>query len=233
MADETRIRLLPEDAAPPAPARLPTGQARRWRSPFEPDGGRTKAAVMIFVTPRAYVRVCAHAGSDLAQEVGGALVGLRRLDRQTGAPFVVVEAAVPARHTRHGPSYLTFTQDSLVAIHDDLDRRHPGRDIVGWYHTHPGMGVFLSGYDLWLHEHFFPAAWQVALVVEPRAGEGGFFVRTDDGELDPHAYRGFYELLRNGRESVMRWTNLAADSPSRHEDGATQEHGAPVSADGG
>lgn len=233
MADETRIRLLPDDAAPPAWGRLPTGQARRWRSPFEVDGGRTEAAAEIFVAPRAYVRVCAHAGSDLAQEVGGALVGLRRLDRETGATFVVVEAVVPARHTRQGPSYLTFTQDSLVAIHEDLDRRHPGRDIVGWYHTHPGMGVFLSGHDLWLHEHFFPAPWQVALVVEPRAGEGGFFVRTADGAFDPHAYRGFYEFLRHGRESVMRWSNLVADHQSHHEDVAAKERGHPVSAKGG
>jgi hypothetical protein len=58
-------------------------------------------------------------------------------------------------------------------------------------------------------------------------------VRTDDGEPDPHAYRGFFELLRNGRESVMRWTNLAADSPSLQEDGAAEERGARVSAEEG
>lgn len=213
MGDETRIRLLPETVPAPEPARLPSGRARRWWSPWEADLER--GAVEVFVAARAYVRVCAHAGSDLQQEVGGALVGRRHLDPETGVGFVVVEAAVPARHTRHGPSYLTFTQDSLVAIHDDLDRRHPGREIVGWYHTHPGMGVFLSGYDVWLHEHFFPSPWQVALVVEPRAGEGGFFVRGRDAAFDPRAYRGFYELLRNGRESIVRWVNLEADGNVR------------------
>ena len=131
MGDESRIRLLPDATPAPAPARLPSGQARRWRSPFEGESARDDAAVEVFVTPRAYVRVCAHAGSDLFHEVGGALVGQRRLDPDSGIAFVVVEAAVPARHTRHGASYLTFTQDSLVAIHDDLERRHPGREIVG------------------------------------------------------------------------------------------------------
>ena len=236
MGDETRIRLLPDETPAPAPARLPSGQARRWRSPFEGESARDDAAVQIFVTPRAYVRVCAHAGSDLFHEVGGALVGLRRLDPDSGTAFVVVEAAVAARHTRHGASYLTFTQDSLVAIHDDLDRRHPGREIIGWYHTHPGMGVFLSGYDVWLHEHFFPEPWQLALVVEPRAGEGGFFVRQRDGTLDPRAYRGFHELLRNGRESVMRWANLAADGEGLDDeptDTAADPQGRAVPAEGG
>ncbi|HSB90243.1 MAG TPA: Mov34/MPN/PAD-1 family protein [Anaerolineales bacterium] len=231
MGDAPRIRLLPDDTPAPAPARFPSGQARRWRSAF--DSEVDEAAVEVFVTPRAYVRVCAHAGSDLYHEVGGALVGVRRLDPKRGTAFVVVEAVVPAQHTRHGPSYLTFTQDSLVAIHDDLDRRYPGREFVGWYHTHPGMGVFLSGYDVWLHEHFFQAAWQVALVVEPRLGEGGFFVRGRDGTLDPRAYRGFYELLRKGRESVMRWTNLSADgdAPAELEEPAAEAGG--MTAGGG
>ena len=95
------------------------------------------------------------------------------------------------------------------------------------------MGVFLSGYDLWLHEHFFPAPWQVALVVEPRAGEGGFFVRQRDGTLDPRAYRGFYELLRHGRESVMRWTNLSANGDDEHTDTVPDPEGRAVAAEGG
>ena len=209
MTDEARIRLLPEPPPEPPVGRMPTARARRWRSPY--DGQGDDAATRVFMAPRAYVRVCAHAGSDLEHEVGGALVGLQRVDRETGEAFIVIEAALPARHTRYGRSYLTFTQDSLVAIHHELENRFPGREILGWYHTHPGMGVFLSGYDQWLHEHFFPETWQVALVVEPRGSEGGFFLRRTDGRLDPRAYTGFCELLRNGRESVMRWANLVAD----------------------
>jgi proteasome lid subunit RPN8/RPN11 len=208
--ERARIRLLPEEPTSPPVGRMPIDRSVRWRSLFE--GQEAEAAVRVFLAPRAYVRVCAHAGSDLEHEVGGALAGVWRVDREGGEAFVVVEAALPARHTRFGRSYLTFTHDSLVGIHEDLERRLPGREIVGWYHTHPGMGVFLSGYDQWLHEHFFPAVWQVALVVEPRSSEGGFFLRTADGRLDARAYVGFHELLRNGRESVMRWTNLEADA---------------------
>ncbi|HET7009971.1 MAG TPA: Mov34/MPN/PAD-1 family protein [Anaerolineales bacterium] len=201
-----RIRLLPDDPSTPPAGRMPLHRALRWRSAF--GGQEAEAAASVFMAPRAYVRVCAHAGSDLEHEVGGALVGLHRVDNHSGETFIVIEAALPARHTRFGRSYLTFTHDSLVGIHNDLERRLPGRAILGWYHTHPGMGVFLSGYDQWLHEHFFPEPWQVALVIEPRDSQGGFFVRRGDRSLDPRAYTGFYELLRNGRESLMRWTNL-------------------------
>lgn len=203
---EARLRLLPSEGVRPRPSRLPRLWARRWRSPRE-DG--CEPAVSVFVTPRAYVRFSAHAGSDLDQEVGGALVGSWRQDRTTGDHFVIVEAVLRARFTRQGSAHVTFTQDTLVDLHDEMDRQHPGRLFVGWYHTHPRMGIFLSGYDTWLHEHFFPEPWQVALVMDPLTPEGGFFVRRKDGSLDPRRYLGFYELLRRRSESVVHWRNLS------------------------
>lgn len=205
--EQTRIRLLPGDGRWPRPARLPTAWSRRWASPWEAEAD---AAVSVFLSPRAYVRLCAHAGSDLEQEVGGALVGTWRRDRASGREFVLVDAVLRARHTRQGQAHVTFTQDSLVALHDELEARYPGKQFVGWYHTHPGLGIFLSGLDTWLHEHFFPEPWQVALVIDPHALEAGFFVRGQDGTLDPRRYQGFHELLRRGRESVMHWRNLRA-----------------------
>lgn len=165
----------------------------------------------VFVRPRAYVRCCAHAGSDVDNEVGGGLVGHWRADPATGEQFVVVEAVLPARYTRHGRAHLTFTHDTLVTMHDELEVRHPGRRLVGWYHTHPRMGVFLSGYDVWLHQHFFAPPWQVALVIEPHSATGGFFVRQVDGSLHPHRYVGFYELVRDPAHSVVHWVNLQPD----------------------
>jgi proteasome lid subunit RPN8/RPN11 len=158
--------------------------------------------------------MCAHAGSDLEQEVGGALLGTWREDRATGRRFVIVEAILRGRFTRQGRAHVTFTQDTLVDLHDEMDERYPGKLFVGWYHTHPGLGVFLSGYDTWLHEHFFPEPWQVALVMDPVLPEGGFFVREKDGTFDPRRYVGFYELIRRRGMSVVRWRNLSPPDES-------------------
>jgi len=207
--NETRIRLSPVVEREPRPARMPLAHARRWISPYE-EG--LEPAARVFVTQRCFVRLCAHAGSDLDNEVGGALVGRWRVDRESGASFVVVEGALRAHHTRHGSAFLTFTQESLVALHEELEQRYPEREIVGWYHTHPRMGIFLSGYDTWLHEHFFPEPWQVALVIEPHSSTGGFFARRADGWLDPRRYFGFYELARGGRPSVVHWGNLQPET---------------------
>jgi proteasome lid subunit RPN8/RPN11 len=94
-----------------------------------------------------------------------------------------------------------------VDLHAEMDEHYPDKQIVGWYHTHPGMGVFLSPYDTWLHHHFFPEPWQVALVIDPHSATGGFFIRQADGALDPGRCYGFYELDGPGQSNV-HWNNL-------------------------
>jgi proteasome lid subunit RPN8/RPN11 len=205
-----RILLSPPEQPEPHGTRIPYGHAARWRTPFERDDQEIQ--VSVFMSPRAYVRVCAHAGSDLDNEVGGWLIGKWRVDKRTGQEFTVIDAILPADHIRHGSAFLTFTQDSQVALYDQLTERFPEKELVGWYHTHPRMGIFLSDYDLWLHSNFFPDPHQVALVIEPHSATGGFFIRQKDGWLDPRRYFGFYELTNNQKRSVVHWRNMLPDA---------------------
>ena len=196
---------------------MPLSGARRWFSPDEEPGFTPN--IPVFVAQSAYLGFVEHAASDLEREVGGILVGNWSMDTGTRQQFIVVEAALPARFTRQGSVYLTFTQDSLIDIHTEMDEHYPDKQIVGWYHTHPGMGVFLSPYDAWLHYHFFPEPWQVALVIEPHSAAGGFFIRQADGVLDPARYYGFYELDGNSGQSIVRWNNLEQESVTAEKKG--------------
>ena len=60
---------------------------------------------------------------------------------------------------------------------DQLWQRYPDESaiMVGWYHTHPGFGIFLSGMDQFIHQNFFTQKWHIALVLDPIAKSGGFF----------------------------------------------------------
>jgi proteasome lid subunit RPN8/RPN11 len=204
------INLSPSEPPQAHRTTTPYGRAQRWLSPFE--NVERHAGVSVFITQRAYVRICAHAGSDLNNEVGGWLVGKWCVDRNTDDSFIVVEASLPAPHTRHGSAYLTFTQDSQVTLYENFKERYSDRELLGWYHTHPRMGIFLSEYDTWLHNNFFPFPYQVALVIEPHSASGGFFIRQSDGMLDPREYFGFYEIKPENRSSVVYWRNLVVPS---------------------
>lgn len=98
-----------------------------------------------------------------------------------------------------------------------MEKRFPDKELVGWYHTHPKMGVFMSDYDTWLHSNFFPLDYQVALVIEPYSLNGGFFIRQSDGTLDPRLYFGFHELHNQNNRSVVHWRNLLPEMYSEIE----------------
>jgi len=209
--------VLPSQEQSPRLIVMPVDQARCWKSSFEESG--FSSLFPVFVSPGAYSRLVVHASGELDNEVGGVLVGDWCEDPSSGQRFITVESSLPARFTRQGSSYLTFTQDSLVDFHTSMDDLFPDKQIVGWYHTHPRMGVFLSHYDTWLHHHFFPFTWQVALVIEPHSSAGGFFIRQADGVLDPDRYFGFYEMDGGSGKSLVNWNNLRLTSGSTPEKG--------------
>ena len=206
---EGRIKLLESSPEELELVPMPLQQARRWVSPWEED---IDSLVTIFMTQHAYHRCNAHASADLEHEVGGVLVGEVHQDAEDGRLYVVIEDTIQAEHTRFGPSHLTFTQDTLVQLNSELELRFPGKRIVGWYHTHPRMDVFLSSFDCWIHSHFFGSPWQVALVIEPYRMQGGFFSWQPDGVLDPQHHVGFYEMSDICYESIITWANLEVRS---------------------
>ena len=116
-------------------------------------------------------QVYAHVFGNADREVGGVLIG--SMARQSTIPLVT--AAIAAASAHEGRAELTFTQDAWEHIHSVLERDFPGDQIVGWYHSHPGFGIFLSEHDLFIHRNFFSGASQIALVVDPLKGQEGVF----------------------------------------------------------
>jgi len=114
-------------------------------------------------------RVEEHAFSVTTREVGGVLVG------HLTESGVRVTASIPALRARENQMHVTFTHDVWEDVLTTIDRDYPGQQIVGWYHTHPGFGLFLSDYDVFIHKNFFSDARMVALVIDPVAGKAGWF----------------------------------------------------------
>ncbi len=201
----TRIKILEPVPAPPISAPMPLDHALPWASPYE---HRVVRPFEIFFEQRAYLDCLAHATHDLRNEVGGALIGEVRFDPERNESYIVIQDILPAQHVEHGSTHVTFTQDTLVQLNNELEDHFPGKRMVGWYHTHPRLNVFLSNYDSWLHTHFFNDPTQVALVIDPYYQRAGFFVWQDDDLLDTVHYVGFFEVRNGEGKSVVELTNL-------------------------
>lgn len=130
-----------------------------------------------------------HAYGDPRREVGGVMVGhlwlYKELSRELheevrgaeahGRFWIEITGAVPGQLMPGDALQVTFTGETWSNIHAEIARSFPNCQIVGWYHTHPGHGVFLSRPDLRIQDDFWAQDGQLALVVDHLRGEARFF----------------------------------------------------------
>lgn len=166
----------------------------------KPGGGAARS-----VTFRGSVlqSIRQHARSSPQAEICGALIG-RQSDART-----FVNGAVPGEGAAQGGAHVTFTQEAWVRIHEEKDRQFSGQAIVGWYHSHPGFGVFLSDHDIFIHKHFFSTPGSLAWVYDPHSDEEGCFGWTG-GEVRRLAH---YGVATEASQHVLP---KSEPSPSTH-----------------
>ena len=122
-------------------------------------------------------------------EVCGVLIG----DKRNGV--VEVRASIEASNAAQAGTHVTFTQDAWEAIYRVKDESYPEARIIGWYHSHPGFGVFLSEHDMFIHRNFFSSPDQIAWVYDPHTDEEGCFGWIDG---DVHRISNFSVVDNNG-----------------------------------
>ena len=115
-----------------------------------------------------------HGRSSMYKEVCGVLVGYLCWD---SGPYLLIDGRIEGKHASHQSGSVTFTSETWDYIHEELAAKYPERIIVGWYHTHPGFGIFLSNMDAFIHENFFSFPWEPAYVFDPQAETDGFFFK--------------------------------------------------------
>jgi proteasome lid subunit RPN8/RPN11 len=135
---------------------------------------RRQTQVQVVIRQSALNQIHRHGKSTTEVEVCGVLVG--DLYRDERGPFVYVEACILGTRAASHSAQVTFTAETWTDIQMTLDKEYAGRRIVGWYHTHPGFGIFLSAMDMFIHENFFNGCDQLALVFDPLQAEEGLFV---------------------------------------------------------
>ena len=133
---------------------------------------QTATPPVVYFAEEVVARMKRHACAETSHEIAGILLG--HVDHQHNT--VHVHACIPARHTRASQGNVTFTHESWAEINAAMDADYPDYVILGWYHSHPNFGVFLSSYDTFIHQNFFSASWQIAYVVDPIRHDEGCFV---------------------------------------------------------
>ncbi|MFT8350397.1 LysM peptidoglycan-binding domain-containing protein [Clostridium saccharoperbutylacetonicum] len=134
--------------------------------------------VKIYIKQDVYNEIEKFSKIDTTHERGGILIG--DYAEVNNKKNVIISDFIEAKYTDATASTLTFTHETWNYIHNEHENLYPDKKILGWQHTHPSYGIFLSNYDIFIQENFFNLPWQIAYVVDPIAGTRGFFQWKND-----------------------------------------------------
>jgi proteasome lid subunit RPN8/RPN11 len=130
-------------------------------------------------SPEMMKKIEDHCFSETQIEVGGYLVGNLNGDVAT------VTNVFAAQHTVGASTQLTFTHESWNAIYEQLKNEPEASSLIGWFHSHPNFGVFLSEHDKFIQQNFFKQDGQITIVVDPIRGRRGWFY-SKNGKIETY-----------------------------------------------
>lgn len=167
-----------------------------FAAPRDPDEAKEDTAETIIVSPLALLKMLRHGRAGVPIEVMGLMLG-RFVDAYTiwvADVFAMPQSGTGVSVEAVDPVYQKDMLDMLAAT-------GRGENVVGWYHSHPGFGCWLSGVDQSTHQSFEQLDPRcVALVVDPIQSVRGKVV-IDAFRLIPSA------AVLSGREPRQTTTN--------------------------
>jgi proteasome lid subunit RPN8/RPN11 len=159
--EKTPLPVAPLDALG---ARLSTADALRV-------GGLARVGLVVVVSIAVRDAVADHLGTH-RDERGGLLCGSLYAGERGTVEAVEIRAAVPA--TEFSSSGVSLRMETGVwdRVRETLA---PGEIVVGWYHSHPGLGAFFSGTDRRTQAAFFNHPFSLGWVIDPLRREEAWF----------------------------------------------------------
>jgi 26S proteasome regulatory subunit N11 len=113
------------------------------------------------ISGTALAKVIRHTISSPRREVAGLLIG-----RERGEELLVTDAVTG--HQTGSLGHVALDELVMARLTELLHSSGAGLYIVGWYHSHPGIGVFMSAIDYATqlnYQRLYPKS--VALVIDP------------------------------------------------------------------
>ena len=166
--------------------------------------------VKIYIKQDVYKALEKLAASDTSKELGSILLG--QYCQEYGRTHVIISHFIEAKYTDASAATLTFTHDTWDYVHKEHARRFPGLKIIGWQHTHPNYGIFLSNYDMFIQENFFNLPFQIAYVIDPIQNLRGFF-QWKNGHIEK--LKGYYIYDDLSKPIKIEQTRVKKEAPAK------------------
>jgi proteasome lid subunit RPN8/RPN11 len=215
------------DRPEPRSQPMPMDRSILWNPPAAPGttspGGKStsRSPYPIFFQQEAVIALQDHLKSSPTQAIFGFLIGDVYRDPENGALYTVIDKTLKLSQAIYGDKTEVVVSRLWDRMQEQLKKA--AGTLLGWYHSHPGQGGFLTTHDVETHEKFFTEPWHVAILVAAEAGGvTGRFFRATQVNADWHKTPlPFYELLQpdsikadGKKRSFIVWRNYKPYGPT-------------------
>lgn len=186
---------------------------RNMQTDFEANGtafptnvrqiGSADDGLRIYMEDYAHTYLYQYAKSGATGEKLAVLMGKTlNIDGQT---TVFISGVIQAKYTEKLKGMETITKRSWQYIEEQIDKYFKGLSVVGWMHSRPSFGAFVTSRDEAYHKKVFNRDSQVFFVVDPADRLDRFYVLNDGGrELRPvKGYFIYYEKNEPMQEYML------------------------------
>jgi 26S proteasome regulatory subunit N11 len=159
-----------------------------------PDAPMNDTSEQVYISSLALLKMLKHGKAGIPLEVMGLMLG-DYVDDYTVKCIDVF--AMPQSGTE--TSIEAIDEAFQAKMHEMLKQTGRNEIVVGWYHSHPGFGCFLSGVDVGTQRNFEQLNPRfVAVVVDP--------IQSVRGKVVIDAFRTYGQGMLNFGESDARQT---------------------------
>ncbi|HYK11136.1 MAG TPA: hypothetical protein VEV39_10075 [Gemmatimonadales bacterium] len=218
----------PTPSVPHLPQVLPTARAILWNPILQGTVRRTPGgAYPIFIDQKALTALADHfAAVPPDQAVFGFLAGDLFECPTSKVRYAVVDSTIRLNQPIYGDKTAIVVQRLWDRIQGEL-KKIEGQ-LIGWYHSHPGLPLSLAPEDVQAQEGYFTSPWHTALVLGVQGADhvAGFFRRSGAPGWTTTPLP-FYELLdeatisTRGKRSILPWKNFGTDEATASRAGAS------------
>jgi proteasome lid subunit RPN8/RPN11 len=136
---------------------------------------RSVRNIRLFISENAMNDMIDHGERGGGNEVMGLMVGRSYTD--DSGPYVTAERVITSDLVSDDVS-VRFDPDNMAALFDAIDGLSGTETVTGWYHSHPGLGCFMSETDVRTHIGVFGDD-RFAIVIDPVCREISAFGCAD------------------------------------------------------
>jgi proteasome lid subunit RPN8/RPN11 len=161
----------------------------------------------IYIAQPVYKSIHKFVRDKTINESGGMLIG--NVVEELGKTNIIINGFIEGKYCEATPTTLKFTHETWEYCHKKINKKYTDQKILGWIHTHPDFGIFLSEYDKFIQSNFFKEDYQIALVVDPIQNSEGFYFWIN---RNIERCKGFYIFDKTGKKITISEINEAEES---------------------